>query len=469
MPQDDPFAPGPDDNRTVLRPMPGGTRLGAAPGAPTPPPPYPSPSPPESPAPPPVAPAWTGAALPPLPGPRNELNPLEAAAGTLLALVSRLRNAPSHPDPSRLRSQLVAEIKTFEERARASGVPAETVMRARYILCTVVDEAVLNTPWGATGLWRTHSLLTTFHNDTWGGEKFFVLLKEAAQEPATNLHLLELMYMCLALGFQGRYRVLDRGAQQVDELRERLYQIIRTQRGQFERELSPHWRGITDRRNRLMRFVPLWVVGAVAILLLLGLFIALSFSLNAASDPVFSQLHGIRAKIKPVEPRPPPVQVVVVKPPPKAPPPNRVPRLRELLEPEIRARLVELEESPDRVTVIVLGDSLFRSGSAKLEPGYVDLFRRIGEALDEVSGKILVTGHTDNVPIRSLRFPSNWHLSQERALSVMQVVAERVKAKGRLEAEGRADTEPRAPNDTQANRARNRRVEVVLVMPAGEP
>jgi len=461
MPQDDPFAPGPDDNRTVLRPMPGGTRLGAAPGTLAPPP--------ASPSPPPAAPAWTGASQPPLPGPRDDLNPLEAAAGTLLALVSRLRSAPSHPDPSRLRSQLVAEIKTFEERARASGVPAETVMRARYILCTVVDEAVLNTPWGATGLWRTHSLLTTFHNDTWGGEKFFVLLKEAAQEPATNLPLLELMYMCLALGFQGRYRVLDHGTQQVDELRERLYQIIRTQRGQFERELSLHWRGITDRRNRLMRFVPLWVVGAVATLLLLGLFVALSFSLNAASDPVFSQLHGVRAKIKPVEPRPPPVQVVVAPtPPPKAPPPKRVPRLRELLEPEIRARLVELEESPDRVTVIVLGDTLFRSGSAKLEPGYLDLFRRIGEALDEVSGKILVTGHTDNVPIRSLRFPSNWHLSQERALSVMQVVAERVKARGRLESEGRADTEPRAPNDTQANRARNRRVEVILLVPAGE-
>jgi type VI secretion system protein ImpK len=97
----------------------------------------------------------------------------------------------------------------------------------------------------------------------------------------------------------------------------------------------------------------------------------------------------------------------------------------------------------------------------------VDLFRRIGEALDEVQGKILVTGHTDNVPVRSLRFPSNWHLSQERALSVMQVVGERVKAKGRLEAQGRADTEPRAPNDTPTNRARNRRVEVNLVLPPG--
>ena len=462
MPQDDPFAPGPDESRTVLRPMPGGARLGGAPAAPRPPP-----------APTPGLELGPGsfASVAPLPGPRDGLNPLETAAGTLLALLSRLRTAPSHPDPTRLRSQLVAEIKGFEERARASGAPVETVLRARYVLCTVLDEAVLNSPWGATSLWRTHSLLTTFHNDTWGGEKFFVLLKECAQDPATHLHLLELMYVCLALGFQGRYRVLERGTQQVEELRERLYQIIRTQRGQFERELSPHWAGITDRRNRLMRFVPLWVVGAVAAVLLLGLFVALSFSLNAASDPVFNQLHGIRAKVKPPEarPAPPPPAVAAAAPsaPPKTPPPKRVPRLRELLEPEIRQRLVELEESPDRVTIVVVGDSLFRSGSARLEGAYVDLFRRIGEALDEVSGKILVTGHTDNVPVRSVRFPSNWHLSQERALSVMRVVSERVKAKGRVEAEGRADTEPRAPNDTPANRARNRRVEVNLVLPPG--
>jgi type VI secretion system protein ImpK len=457
MPTDDPFTPGPDDNRTVLRPMPGGTRLGVPP--------------PAAPRPPPAADlGWGSGGQPPLPGPRDAVNPLETAAGTLLALMSRLRSAPTHPDPDRLRSQLVAEMKTFEERARGAGIPTETVLRARYALCTVLDEAVLNTPWGATSVWRTHSLLTTFHNDTWGGEKFFVLLKEAAQDPASNLHLLELMYVCLALGFQGRYRVLDRGQQQVDELRERLYQIIRTQRGQYERELSPHWQGVTDRRSRLLRFVPLWVVAAVAAALLLALFVALSFSLNAASDPVFSQLRGIKAKARPVEVRPPPVQVVVAPAPaPKAaptPPPKRVPRLRELLEPEIRARLVELEEAPDRVTVIVLGDTLFRSGSAKLEPGYVDLFRRIGEALDEVAGKILVTGHTDNVPVRSLRFPSNWHLSQERALSVLQVVSGRVQAKGRLEAEGRADTEPRAANDSPANRARNRRVEVTLLLPA---
>jgi len=454
--EDDPFAIRPDDNRTVLKPMPGGTRMGHSPPA-APAPPGPGPRPPAE-----LSPAPTGPVLE-----RAGVNPLETAAGPLLALASRLRRAHTHPDPEALRNQLIGEVRAFEARARASGLKPETVLSARYVLCTVLDEAVLNTPWGNASLWRTHSLLSTFHNDVRGGEKFFVLLKEAAQEPAANLGLLELMYTCLALGFEGRYRVIERGAEQLEELRARLFQIIRTQRGELERDLSPHWQGIVDRRNPLMRLVPLWVVGAVAGVLLLGLYVGLSFRLNAASDPVFTQLHGLKvsqkaALVRPKEPAPSPP---VVTPPPEKP--RKPLRLRELLAPEIEQQLVDLKEGPDRVTVIVRGDNLFRSGSGELASAYVNLFQRIGEALDEVPGKILITGHTDNVPIRSVRFPSNWHLSQERALAVRRVLAERIQAQGRLSAEGRADTEPLAPNDSPANRARNRRVEVTLLTTGG--
>ena len=74
---------------------------------------------------------------------------------------------------------------------------------------------------------------------------------------------------------------------------------------------------------------------------------------------------------------------------------------------------------------------------------------------------MLITGHSDNVPIRSMRYPSNWHLSQARAQSVLAVIANYVPG-SRLQSEGRADAEPIAPNDTPANRARNRRVEITL-------
>jgi type VI secretion system protein ImpK len=82
-----------------------------------------------------------------------------------------------------------------------------------------------------------------------------------------------------------------------------------------------------------------------------------------------------------------------------------------------------------------------------------------------VPGQVKVTGHTDDQPIRSVRFPSNWHLSKERALSVMRILTEKGTLQSRLSAEGRADAEPIALNDTPADRARNRRVEITLSVP----
>ena len=92
---------------------------------------------------------------------------------------------------------------------------------------------------------------------------------------------------------------------------------------------------------------------------------------------------------------------------------------------------------------------------------------RIADGLNGVPGQILITGHTDNQPIRSVRYPSNWHLSQERATSVKTMLASNQVKPERMRAEGRADAEPVEDNSTPAGRAKNRRVEVTLfVQPA---
>jgi len=81
-----------------------------------------------------------------------------------------------------------------------------------------------------------------------------------------------------------------------------------------------------------------------------------------------------------------------------------------------------------------------------------------------------VTGHTDNSPMRSARFPSNWHLSEERARTVRDLLVAHQVPADRITAEGRADSEPIVANDTPANRAQNRRVEITLLAaraPAG--
>ena len=87
----------------------------------------------------------------------------------------------------------------------------------------------------------------------------------------------------------------------------------------------------------------------------------------------------------------------------------------------------------------------------------------VSQALDSVEGQIIVTGYTDNQPIQSLNFPSNWHLSQARADAVKEILLNYVKNGGtRIRSEGRGSTDPVAPNDTLENRAKNRRVEITL-------
>ena len=112
--------------------------------------------------------------------------------------------------------------------------------------------------------------------------------------------------------------------------------------------------------------------------------------------------------------------------------------------------------------ISLVGDGLFDSGGVTLRAQYEPVLIRVAEALNAVPGSVLVVGHTDNRPSRSIRFPSNWHLSQSRAEHVAQFLQRQIGDRSRVTAEGRGDGEAIAPNDTDLNRAKNRRVEIIL-------
>ncbi len=441
---DDPFdtSDGDSGERTIIRPVPGGRRPGQ--GEPTPP--RPAPAPPEET----VVPSGVG------------LNPLEAAAAPLLSLVMRLKNTPSHPDPERLRQRMIEEMKAFTANAREAGIDEKTVFRARYVLCTTLDEVILNTPWGRASEWSESSLLITFHNEAWGGEKFFELLDSIILDPRKNLHLLELMYLCLAFGIQGRYKLLENGRGRLEEQRERAYNAIRSARGEFERELSPRWRGMVEQSNPLIRYVPLWVVAGVAAALLLLAYAIFSWLLNSTSDPVLAALADVRGQTVAMVRR----GGITAAPAPGKPNANLAQvtqNFRTFLDPQIRQGLVAVVEEADQTTVRIRGDGLFDSGKAEVKPAFQNLLQQIGSEINKVQGRVVVTGHSDNVPIRTLQFPSNWHLSKARADSVVQILASASNAPGRFISEGRADTQPVAPNDSPQNRALNRRVDIILL------
>ena len=123
---------------------------------------------------------------------------------------------------------------------------------------------------------------------------------------------------------------------------------------------------------------------------------------------------------------------------------------------------VEVRDMQLESVVTLLGANLFESASATPSGPAGALIDQVADALKQVEGKVLVTGHTDNIPYRSLRFASNWDLSKERAACVARIVAARIGDPARVSFEGRGDTEPEAKNDTVEGRAQNRRVEIVL-------
>ncbi|MCC4265876.1 type IVB secretion system protein IcmH/DotU [Oceanimonas baumannii] len=199
---------------------------------------------------------------------RVGVNPLVEAASVLLLHQARLSQTPRHQDLTSLKDNLSRDIKTFEYLAMSRGCDNAEVIAGRYVLCTVLDEAVATTPWGEEGEWSRHSLLSSFHNETYGGEKVFQLIDKLSANPARHLDLLELIYLCLSLGFEGKYRLLPRGTLELEAIRDSLYRQIRQLRGDVKKELSPNWQGISKGRPSLVSRVPLWSLLLMAVLCL---------------------------------------------------------------------------------------------------------------------------------------------------------------------------------------------------------
>ena len=122
-----------------------------------------------------------------------------------------------------------------------------------------------------------------------------------------------------------------------------------------------------------------------------------------------------------------------------------------------------VRDEADRSVVILKGDELFASASTVVRGRYDPVIDRIALAMNNVSGRILMVGYSDNVPIRSARFASNYELSLERARSVQKQLQNHLTQPERVKAEGRGEMNPIAPNTTPENLARNRRVEITLL------
>ena len=377
----------------------------------------------------------------------NVYNPLIEAAKPVFILANSMQQTTSQLSTDSLINKFSLLINNFEENAEKNGAKYDAIQAAKYCLCTFVDELAVRAGW-ADETWSKNSLLVSFYDETWGGERFFEIIQNLKQDSDKNINLLEFMYLCLQFGYKGKYQVLNNGELEIDKIKRDLLALIHSKRPDQTVNLFKHNPIITNNIQRKRRLaIPLWVVGVLgAVALGVGYFTmqwSLGDKFNTASIKVNSlKLPSAITKQQDAQ--------------------NTV-RLRPLLENEIARKLVSVEDFQDRSTITILGDGLFESGSAQIQDQYYPVLAAVSQALDSVEGQIIVTGYTDNQPIQSLNFPSNWHLSQARADAVKEILLNYVKNGGtRIRSEGRGSTDPVAPNDTLENRAKNRRVEITL-------
>lgn len=225
------------------------------------------------------------------------VNPLVAAASELLSHVVRIKHSSAPQSLTELNTQLEAALKVFEAQALRNGIDGTQMMKARYVLCTVVDEAVVTAGWGNESNWSQSSLLSRYHNETFGGEKVFSVLDQLCRDPVRNLSLLELLYLCLSLGFEGKFRVLDRGMIELDAIRDALFRQIRHLRGDIPRELSPHWQGLGDQRRSLVRSVPGWMLAAFTLGCLVMMFSGFAWVLGEQREVVLQPYQTLDVSV----------------------------------------------------------------------------------------------------------------------------------------------------------------------------
>ena len=143
--------------------------------------------------------------------------------------------------------------------------------------------------------------------------------------------------------------------------------------------------------------------------------------------------------------------------------------LRRLLKQEIKEGQIDVETTARTILIRIREKGSFASGSALLNSSFVGVIDKIASALTQIEGKIAVEGHTDNVPINTFAYPSNWDLSAARSVAVVRRMLDIAPLEPtRVTASGFADTRPQAINSTFDGRERNRRVEIVVKQPLDE-
>ena len=218
------------------------------------------------------------------------MNPFISLAKPIFIHIDKLLHTYDLGDVGNVHALLIEEIDAFTQNAAKQNVENSQVLVARYLLCTFLDELICTTHWGKNNDWARDSLLGHFYRETYGGEKFFQLLTKLLASPANNIHLLEFMYVCISLGFEGKYRIQTRGKMELDAIRENLFKQIKTVQGRQAQTFYTEPK-VSSQKHHYVYKAPylVLIIGVIAIVTIV--YASLSISLNDQEKKLFPYME----------------------------------------------------------------------------------------------------------------------------------------------------------------------------------
>ena len=367
--------------------------------------------------------------------PPGGANPFRELFSDLMAFIIFFEATCEQQPPSlhEFRDRVVGLINRQDERLRTIGVSNEAFREARFAVLSWVDEMILNSKWPHRAQWQ--HLMLTYYGTLNAGEEFFRRL-DALPSQANDIR--EIYYLCLSLGFQGEYAFVN-GARELQAMRQRLYKQLCAGgdiRQNYPRLFPEAYQQATAAPQEAQKSNRIWYITAAAVPIFL--FAIFWYLLNREANRLIALLH------KPA---------VVSEP--------QNPNWSTDLVTELRKKGFRAVDEPEGVR-ITLESLLFASGSSNLNPAALAKINDIVATVRAYAPErvIFVEGHASReAEGQEVR---NRQLSEDRAQTVVETFVRSGFRRERTSGQGFGTSRPVALNDTEANRALNRRVEIII-------
>ncbi|MGD9153455.1 MAG: type IVB secretion system protein IcmH/DotU [Gammaproteobacteria bacterium] len=218
-------------------------------------------------------------------------NLLIDAANNLFSEITHLKRKKNCTDILHLRKHLLNEIHKFQIKAETLRYDTDNILISRYAISATLDEIISQTSWGKECNWQKHSLLQELQQHANADEHFFTILDRICRAPNKFIDNIELMYICLSLGFAGKFRHQPQEKLNLQKIIDATYKMIRAHRGEIDKRLSPAIKSNKTYSKEKCKTLPIWRTTIIASILVLGIYGGFNYKLKSYSNKLIQQIQ----------------------------------------------------------------------------------------------------------------------------------------------------------------------------------